>query len=341
MGKKKEDDGPTEPKERGDIGSIINNIKKRYGEHSIARASESPAVRIERIPSGIYGIDKLLEGGWPLGRIVQIYGKEQGGKTTTLLKTVANAQRYCRDCLKVRPERKFYDNEPTCKCKKPKDFETIWLDVEGVYDEEWAAAVGVDNSLVWVTRPSYAEEGLDIMDGVVREADASLVIVDTITMLTPKEEVEKSAEEQTMALRARMINRAVRKLVMSQNALGMLSQRRLIVFLVCHINVGIGGWMPTEEKAGGKTKEYANSFELRFKKAKVEKVDIGKMSAIECEVKKSKITSTMGDLSTYHLVTKPTSFFPKGIIDETPMLFKDAAALGTIYKEGKYYRIHP
>lgn len=99
--------------------------------------------------------------------------------------------------------------------------------------------------------------------------------------------------------------------------------------------------MPTEEKAGGKTKEFANSFELRFKKAKVEALDIGKIANIECEVKKTKITSTFGDIAKFYLVVKDTSFFNMGVIDETPMLFKDSTDLETIFKDGKEYRVHP
>ena len=341
MGKKKTEEGAVAAPKKSSIGDIVKNIKKKYGEDCIAQASKSPAVRLERIPSGIYGIDKQSEGGWPLGRIVQIYGRESGGKTSTLLHSIANAQRYCRHCLRVRPERIFYPNEPQCKCKKPTNFETIWLDVEGTFDADWAEACGVDTELVWVTQPDNAEAGLDIVDGVIREADASFIIIDTITMLTPKKDIEKSMGEEVMALRARKINRFIRRIVSAQNEMGMLSKRRLVLFLVCHINIGIGGFHPTEEKAGGKTKEYANSFELRFKKAKQVAVDIGKMSQLECEVKKTKMTSTFGDLATFNLVTKSTSFFEKGVLDETPMLFKDSMELGTLYKEGKEFRIHP
>jgi len=343
MGKKKADaeEAVAKPAKKSSIGEIVANIKKKYGDDCIAQASKSPAVRLERIPCGIYGVDKLLEGGWPLGRIVQIYGKESGAKTTTLLHSIANAQRYCRYCLKVRPERIFYPGEPACECKKPKDFETMWLDVEGVYDEEWSRQCGVNNDLVWVTQPDNAEDGLDIVDGVVREADAAFVVIDTLTMLTPKADLAKSMDEDVMALRARKINRFIRRIVMAQNEMGMLAKRRLVIFIVCHINVGIGGWMPTEEKAGGKTKEYANSFELRFKKCKQEAVDIGKMAGVECEVKKTKITSTFGDIAKFHLVTKRTSLFSKGVIEETPMLFRDSMDLETIFKDGKEYCVHP
>jgi len=341
MGKKKDEESDSKPVRKSSIGDIVKNIKKKYGDDCIAQASKSPAVHLERIPSGIYGVDKLLEGGWPLGRLVQIYGKESAAKTTTLLHSIANAQRYCRHCLRVRPERIFYSGEPQCKCKKPLDFETMWLDVEGVYDADWSEACGVNNDMMWVTQPDNAEDGLDIVDGVVRDADAAFVVIDTLTMLTPKADLAKSMDEDIMALRARKINRFIRRIVSAQNEMGMLAKRRLVIFLVCHINIGIGGYHATEEKAGGKTKEYANSFELRFKKCSQEAVGIGKMAKVECVVKKTKITSTFGDVANYHLVTKDTELFTKGTIDETPMLFRDSIALETIFKVKKEYRVHP
>lgn len=323
------------------IEEVIADIKKRYGDDAIAKASESPAVVVDKIPSGIYAIDKLTEGGWPWGRIVQIYGKESGGKSTTLLKSIANAQRYCKKCLKVRPEKKLYEGEPICECDKPEDFITIYLDVEGSYDREWAEALGVDNELVWVSRPAYAEEGLDVLDGVVRGSDANFVIVDTITMLAPKEDIEKSTEDGIMALRARLINRTLRKLVSASNEKGMLAQRKMIIFLVCHVNIDIGGFRPTETKAGGKTKEFANSFELRFKRGKSEDYKIGKRVTIECQVKKTKLTSTFGDIGKYYLINKSTEDFPKGTIDETDMVFRDAYDLDIFEKDGRTYTVDP
>jgi len=338
---KKKPEEPGVSKEKGSIEDVIANIKKRYGEDSIEKASKSKALNVERVPSGIYAIDKLTEGGWPLGRIVQIYGQESGGKTTTLLKSMANAQRFCKHCLKVRPDRKLYIGEEECKCAKPGNFETIYLDVEGVYDAEWSSLCGVDNDLVWVCRPSYAEQGLDILDGVVRESDANFVIVDTLTMLAPKEDIMKSTEDGVMALRARLINRTLRKLVAASNDQGMLSQRKMIIFLVCHVNIDIGGFRPMETKAGGKTKEFANSFELRFKKGKSESLDIGKSTKIECQVKKTKLTSTLGDIDSYELITKSTTNFKKGTVDESHAVFRDALELGIIDKDGKTFKVDP
>lgn len=341
MSKKKKDEENEEPKVKRSMDEVVANIRKRFGDDSIAKASQSPAVIVEKIPSGIYAIDKLTEGGWPWGRIVQFYGSESGGKSTTLLKSIANAQRYCKECLKVRPDRKLYDGEPECECKKPKDFITIYLDVEGSYDVAWAKSLGVDNDLVWICRPSYAEEGLDILDGVVRESDANFVIVDTITMLAPKEDIEKSTEDSIMALRARLINRTLRKLVSASNDQGMLAQRKMTIFLVCHINIDIGGFRPTETKAGGKTKEFANSFELRFKKGKPEEADIGKRVEIECQVKKTKLTSTIGDIGKFYLISKSTKNFSKGTIDETHAIFRDALDLEVISKNGAVFTVDP
>jgi len=176
-----------------DFELIAKSIVKEFGPRALIFGKENDITKdLIRIPTGLFTLDLITGGGYPEGRIVEIYGRPGVGKTFAgLACIVANQERIKRQGRKV-----------------------IFLDVEGAFNYEWAEKLGVNTSSEYfiISRADYAEDYLEILDRVIRSGAVGLAVLDSVAALVTKEEVEKNMSEDTMAKQARLMNKALKKL---------------------------------------------------------------------------------------------------------------------------------
>src|SRR5882757_2205309 len=174
----------------------LGQIEKQFGKGSILRlGSKEAIVPISVISTGSLSIDLALGvGGFPRGRIVEVYGPESSGKTTLMYHAITEAQRLGGRCA--------------------------FVDAEHSMDPIYAAAIGVDTSTLLLSQPDHGEQGLEIVDLLVRSGEVALVVVDSVAALTPLAELEGAMGDQTVGLQARMMGQAMRKLAGHVRAAG-------------------------------------------------------------------------------------------------------------------------
>ena len=174
-------------KEKTGQSSILDEIRKRFGEGSIYQFGEDATFDVASIPTGALPLDLALGvGGLPRGRIVEIYGPESSGKTTLSLHVIANAQ--------------------------ANGMKAAFVDAEHALDPTYAKALGVDIESLMISQPDYGEQALDIVDMLVRSGEVGVVVVDSVAALTPKAEIDGDMGQSHMGLHARLMSQAMRKL---------------------------------------------------------------------------------------------------------------------------------
>ena len=167
--------------------NAVSGIEKTFGSCSIMCLGDQPHHDIDVIPSGSMGLDLALGvGGYPRGRIIEIFGPESSGKTTLALHAIAEAQR--RGGI------------------------AAIIDAEHAFDRAYAAQVGVNVNELWLAQPDSGEQALEIADQLIRSSAIDVLVVDSVAALTPKAELEGEMGESKMGLQARLMSQALRKL---------------------------------------------------------------------------------------------------------------------------------
>lgn len=169
------------------IDEALRVIKKQFGSGSIMRLDGEEIAKVEVIPTGSLSLDMALGvGGLPRGRIIEIYGPESSGKTTLTLHAIAEAQARGGVCA--------------------------FIDAEHALDTEYARRLGVNLEDLLVSQPDCGEQALEIADTLVRTGAIDLIVVDSVAALTPRAELEGEMGDSHMALQARLMSQALRKL---------------------------------------------------------------------------------------------------------------------------------
>jgi len=173
---------------RRTVAGIIDNVEKRFGKGAImSLGDELPSQTMEVIPSGCIGIDEALGvGGYPRGRIVEVFGPESSGKTTLCLHAIAEAQR--------------------------KGGVAAFIDAEHAFDPTYAKAIGVRLSDLLLSQPDSGEQALEIAEALTRSEAISVVVIDSVAALTPQAEIDGNMGDAHMGLQARLMSQALRKL---------------------------------------------------------------------------------------------------------------------------------
>lgn len=165
----------------------IDRIEKTYGKGTIMRLGDNSRESIDVIPSGSITLDLALGiGGYPKGRIVEIYGPESSGKTTLTLHAIAEAQR--------------------------KGGIAAFIDAEHAFDRYYAEKLGVDTENLFVSQPDNGEQALEIADNLIRSGAIDILVIDSVAALVPKGELEGEMGDSKMGLQARLMSQALRKL---------------------------------------------------------------------------------------------------------------------------------
>lgn len=165
----------------------MDKIDKTYGRGSIMKMGDDHIENIEVIPTGSIGLNWALGvGGFPRGRIIEIYGPESSGKTTLAIHAIAEAQ-------------------------KQGGIAAI-IDAEHAFDRFYAESLGVDVNNLWISQPDNGEQALEIADQLIRSSAIDVIVIDSVAALTPKAEIEGEMGESKMGLQARLMSQALRKL---------------------------------------------------------------------------------------------------------------------------------
>ena len=169
------------------LKNAITQIEKEYGKGTVMKMSEKPAVEVDAISSGSLLLDNALGiGGYPRGRIVEIYGPESGGKTTMALHAVAECQK--------------------------KGGIAAFIDAEHALDPNYAKALGVDVDSMYICQPDCGEQALEVADRLIQSGVIDICVIDSVAALVPKKELEGDMGDANVGLQARLMSQALRKL---------------------------------------------------------------------------------------------------------------------------------
>ncbi len=229
-------------------------IEKQYGLGSLMQLGKyDNPLGIESIPSGSILLDEALGvGGYPRGRIIEIYGPESSGKTTLALHAIAEAQK--------------------------KGGIAAFIDAEHALDPVYAKNLGVNTDELWVSQPDNGEQALEIADSLVRSGAVDIIVVDSVAALTPQAEIEGDMGDAHMGLQARLMSQALRKLT------GTLSKSKTILIFINQIRMKIGVMFGNPETTtGGNALKFYSS--IRIEVRRIETIEAGNEEAIGNKVR--------------------------------------------------------
>ncbi len=211
------------------IKTVIGSIEKQFGKGAIMALGDEDQPDVPVIPSGSLAIDDALGiGGYPRGRIVEIYGPESSGKTTLTLHALREAQR--------------------------SGGVAAFIDAEHAFDVSYARAIGVDTERLLVSQPDSGEQALDIVETLTRSGAVDIIVVDSVAALTPKAEIEGEMGDAHMGLQARLMSQALRKLTAVAHKTG----TTLIFINQLRQKIGVTFGNPETTTGGNALKFYAS-----------------------------------------------------------------------------------
>ncbi|MEK7638600.1 MAG: recombinase RecA [Patescibacteria group bacterium] len=225
-----------EEKGTGDIAETIRSIKTKFGEESIMTLDESRKVDVEAIPTGSIGLDDALGiGGYPRGRVIEIYGPESSGKTTLALHAIAEAQKNGGICA--------------------------FIDAEHAMDPDYAKSLGVKLEELLISQPDNGEQALEIVESLVRSGKLDVIVIDSVAALTPRDEIEGEMGAHHVGKQARLMSQALRKLT----SIG--AKSRTIIIFINQIRMQIGVMFGNPETTpGGKALKFYTSVRLDIRR---------------------------------------------------------------------------
>jgi recombination protein RecA len=228
--------GKTVPERAGDkskaLEAALLQIERQFGKGSIMRLGEETRTPVEVIPTGSIALDVALGiGGYPRGRVVEIYGPESSGKTTVALHAVANAQKAGGIAA--------------------------FIDAEHALDPEYAQKLGVDTDALLVSQPDTGEQALEIMDMLIRSGAIDIVVIDSVAALVPKAEIEGEMGDSHVGLQARLMSQALRKLT------GAINTTKTTAIFINQLREKVGVMFGSPETTtGGKALKFYASVRL-------------------------------------------------------------------------------
>lgn len=225
---KKTDVGMAEDGKKQALDLAIAQISKQFGDGSIMKLGENHKVDVELLPSGCLSLDIALGGGYPKGRIIEIYGPESSGKTTLTLHAIAEIQK--------------------------QGGIAAFIDAEHALDPAYARKLGVDTENLLVAQPDNGEQALEITETLVRSNAVDLIVVDSVAALVPQAEIDGDMGDAHMGLQARLMSQALRKLT------GIINKSKATVIFINQIRMKIGVMFgnPETTTGGNALKFYAS-----------------------------------------------------------------------------------
>lgn len=339
----KEDSPPVKPGPKSvNLGDIACQMNKECGPGTVITGREL-VTDPPRIPTGVFAVDYMTGGGLPVWATTCFWGPDSGGKTTLAINAMATAQDLCWRCYNLRTN---------CICGDlgPRLLKSVWLDVEGTFDRDWASAIGADPDRYILALADYGEQYVNIAERVLRADDAGLVVIDSLAALVPSAEFDAAAEDQFMASQARMIGRMVRQLKQR-----LIRERKrdhpCAVLFVNQMRVKLGQMFGNPETmSGGFALKHEFSLLLRTVKKSLAKegtdkkyVDSkhGKNTAdrFSVTIRKAKV-QTLAGIGEYVRLTEAMADLGlhKGQVDDYSTLMNYAKTYGVVEKVGAEWR---
>ena len=202
------------------LQAAMSKIEKDFGKGSIMKMGDEQIENVEVIPTGSIGLDVALGvGGYPRGRIIEIYGPESSGKTTLAIHAIAEAQKAGGIAA--------------------------FIDAEHAFDRFYAEKLGVDVANLWISQPDNGEQALEIADQLIRSSAIDILVVDSVAALTPKKEIEGDMGDNNVGLQARLMSQALRKLT------GHIKRTNTLVVFINQIRMKIGVMFGSPETTTG------------------------------------------------------------------------------------------
>lgn len=219
-----------------DISETLRSIKTKFGDEAIMTLGETAHVDVDVVPSGSVGLDDALGiGGYPRGRVIEIYGPESSGKTTLALHAVAEAQKGGGVCA--------------------------FIDAEHAMDPEYAKKLGVKLDELLISQPNNGEQALEIVESLVRSGKIDVVVIDSVAALTPRDEIEGEMGAHHVGKQARLMSQALRKLT------GVVSHSKTVVIFINQIRMQVGVMFGNPETTpGGKALKFYTSVRLDIRR---------------------------------------------------------------------------
>ncbi len=218
------------------LNAVMSKIEKDFGKGAIMRMSTKSVEDVAVIPSGSITLDQALGiGGYPKGRIVEIFGPESSGKTTLAIHAIAEAQKMGGTA--------------------------VFIDAEHAFDRFYAQKLGVNVDELLISQPDNGEQALEIADALIRSSAVDIVVIDSVAALTPKAEIEGDMGEQKMGLQARLMSQALRKLT------GTISKTGTVCIFINQLRDKIGiVYGNPETTTGGNALKFYSSIRVDIRK---------------------------------------------------------------------------
>lgn len=225
---KKAKDSAQDDGKKQALNLALSQITKQFGDGSIMKLGDQSKIDVELFSSGSLALDLALGGGYPKGRIIEIYGPESSGKTTLALHAIAEIQK--------------------------QGGQAAFIDAEHALDPSYARKIGVDTGNLLISQPDNGEQALEICETLVRSGAVDLIVVDSVAALVPQAEIDGDMGDAQMGLQARLMSQAMRKLT------GVISKTKATVIFINQIRMKIGVMFgnPETTTGGNALKFYAS-----------------------------------------------------------------------------------
>ena len=211
------------------LQAAMSKIEKDFGKGSIMRMGDEHVEDVDVIPTGSIALDEALGvGGYPRGRIIEIFGPESSGKTTLAIHAIAEAQKMGGIAA--------------------------FIDAEHAFDRFYAAKLGVDVDNLWISQPDNGEQALEIADQLIRSSAIDILVIDSVAALTPKKEIEGDMGDSNVGLQARLMSQALRKMT------GTISKTKTTCIFINQLRekIGVSFGNPETTTGGNALKFYAS-----------------------------------------------------------------------------------
>ena len=282
------------------LNLAMEQITKQFGDGSIMKLGDAKKVDVELLPSGSLSLDLALGGGYPKGRIIEIYGPESSGKTTLTLHAIAEIQR--------------------------QGGTAAFIDAEHALDPSYARKLGVDTENLLIAQPDNGEQALEIAETLVRSNAVDLIVVDSVAALTPQAEIDGDMGDSHMGLQARLMSQALRKLT------GIINKSKATVIFINQIRMKIGVMFGNPETTtGGNALKFYASVRMDIRRTGQIKVGddiIGNRTKVK--IVKNKIAPPFR-LAEFDIM------YNEGI-SKTGDILDLAAQYGVVEKSGAFYK---
>ena len=282
------------------LNLAMEQITKQFGDGSIMKLGDAIKVDVELLPSGSLSLDLALGGGYPKGRIIEIYGPESSGKTTLTLHAIAEIQK--------------------------QGGTAAFIDAEHALDPSYARKLGVDTENLLIAQPDNGEQALEIAETLVRSNAVDLIVVDSVAALTPQAEIDGDMGDSHMGLQARLMSQALRKLT------GIINKSKATVIFINQIRMKIGVMFGNPETTtGGNALKFYASVRMDIRRTGQIKVGddiIGNRTKVK--IVKNKIAPPFR-LAEFDIM------YNEGI-SKTGDILDLAAQYGVVEKSGAFYK---